>query len=532
MADIEPRTEEWLHTGDLGSVDAGGDVRFLGRKSDVVVTASGMNIHPADLESVVRAQPGVRDCMVVGWNGPRGPEPVAAVILDESGNGDQALQQILSGANHSLQEFQQIRSVFRWPAGEFPRNSTGKLLRREVAAWVQQQIQTKSANVALTSSQDPLLRLLHQVTGESAEGLDDTADLATALHLDSLARMQLAMGIEEQFGTSVSDEAIAQAKTLGDLRKLLRENNSAQSGNRALQISKANLGSPTDTTAAVIPGPNVVPSEAEGPAVPTSTENPGAPSFAAPSQRVGSDAPKYVHWPWIKPVQAVRVGFIEGILRPLVSTFAHPRVELNPQSLPQQPSIYVCNHVTAIDVALILFALPPRVRRHMAVAMSAELLAAWRRSRAIAAGVGAGPLRWLAPLQAQAVTGLMNVFPLPAGAGLRKSFAHVGEALDRGYNVLVFPEGRRTTDGELQPFQTGISLLAQESQTAVVPMALTGLWQASQQHGRYRVRPEGLAVVVGTPLRRATDESHAQFAARLHSEVQHLIDNGRDIEQR
>ncbi len=233
---MEPRTEEWLHTGDLGSVDAGGDVRFLGRKSDVIVAASGMNIHPADLESVVRAQPGVRDCMVVGWNGPRGPEPVAAVIPNESENSDQAMQQILAAANRELQEFQQIRSVLRWPANEFPRNSTGKLLRREVAAWVQQQLQTKSANVALTSSQDPLLRLLQQVTGESAEGLDDTADLATALHLDSLARMQLAMGIEEQLGTPISDEAIAQAKTLGDLRKLLRENDAAQSKERAAEV--------------------------------------------------------------------------------------------------------------------------------------------------------------------------------------------------------------------------------------------------------------------------------------------------------
>ncbi|HZC44341.1 MAG TPA: long-chain fatty acid--CoA ligase, partial [Acidobacteriaceae bacterium] len=43
---IEPRSGEWLHTGDLGSVDASGQMRFLGRKSDVIVAASGMNIHP------------------------------------------------------------------------------------------------------------------------------------------------------------------------------------------------------------------------------------------------------------------------------------------------------------------------------------------------------------------------------------------------------------------------------------------------------------------------------------------------------
>ena len=508
---MEPRQEDWLHTGDLGSVDAAGDVRFLGRKSDVIVAASGMNIHPADLEAVLHAQPGVRDCMVVGWNGPRGPEPVAAVIFDASD--ERGLQQILVNANRDLQEFQQLRSVLRWPANEFPRNSTGKLLRREVAAWVQQQLQTKSTPVALTASQDLLLRLLQQITGESAEGLDDSADLATALHLDSLARMQLAMGIEEHLGTTVSDEFIAQARTLGDLRNLLR---------------------PGKTTSQ--PERSIIPSEAEGSAVSHSHKNLGAPRLASETwaltqqnSGVPSLSPKYPHWPWSKPIQALRVVFIETILRPLVAAFAHPRVEVNPRNISREPSIYICNHVTAIDVALVLYALPRRERRHMAVAMSAELLASWRRAR-FAAGVGAGPLRWLAPLQAQAVIALINVFPLPAGAGLRQSFAHAGEALDRGYNVLVFPEGRRAGDGEIQPFQTGISLLAEESQTAVVPVALAGLWRAAQQRGYSRIRPRGLAVIVGTPMHRNPDESHAQFAARLRSAVKHLIDT--DTEQR
>jgi long-chain acyl-CoA synthetase len=175
-----------------------------------------------------------------------------------------------------------------------------------------------------------------------------------------------------------------------------------------------------------------------------------------------------------------------------------------------------------MDVPLVLYALPHRVRAHMAVAMSAELLAAWRRRRD-AAGVGPGPLRWFAPLQAFLVTALLNVFPLPAGAGLRRSFAHAGEALDRGYNVLVFPEGRRTLTGELQPFQIGISLLAQESHTLVVPIALVGLWQAAQRKGFDRLRPPGLEVRVGQPLQQQPNESHAEFSERLQLAVKELL---------
>jgi len=493
---IEPRSGEWLHTGDLGAVDASGQMRFLGRKSDVIVAASGMNIHPEDLEQVVQAQPGVRDCVVVGWESPRGPEPAAVVIL-QGGSEDANLGQILSSANRGLQEFQQIRNILRWPGSEFPRNTMGKLLRREVAAWVSQQLRDETTPSMLTASQDPLLRLLQQVTGQGLEGLDDSAELASDLHLDSLGRMQLTMAMEEQFGVSISDAALAGARTLADLRKLLSP---AQANEKKAE--------------SVEPGvPQVSPLR-----LGIAKTNPGVPS----SSRQVWEETTYRHWPWSAPVQFLRMLFIELKLRPLAWLLAHPRVRYEGNALPNRPSIYVANHVTAMDVPLVLYALPYRVRTHMAVAMSAELLAAWRRRRD-AAGVGAGPLRWFAPLQAFLVTALLNVFPLPAGAGLRRSFAHAGEALDLGYNVLVFPEGRRTLDGELQPFQTGISLLAQESHTQVVPVALVGLWAAAQRKGLSRLRPPGLELRVGQPLQQQPNESHAEFSQRLHDAVAELL---------
>ena len=493
---IQQRSGDWLHTGDLGAVDASGGMRFLGRKSDVIVAASGMNIHPEDLEQVVEKQPGVRDCVVVGWESPRGPEPVAVVILQDPTE-DSSLAQILSNSNRGLQEFQQIRNILRWPTTEFPRNTMGKLLRREVAAWVAQQLRNENTSSTLTASQDPLLRLLQQITGQGIEGLDDSAELASDLHLDSLGRMQLTMAMEEQFGISISDAAVAGARTLADLRKLL------------------------------IPAPaNEKKAESTEPGVPqVSPLRPGigkTGAGAASSPRRGRDETEYPHWPWSAPVQFLRMLFIELKLRPLVWLLAHPRVQRDRTALPTHPSIYIANHVTAMDVPLILYALPHRVRAHMAVAMSAELLAAWRRRRD-AAGVGAGPLRWLAPVQAFLVTALLNVFPLPAGAGLRRSFAHAGEALDRGYNVLVFPEGRRTLDGELQPFQTGISLLAQASHTQVVPIALVGLWEAAQRKGFSRLRPPGLEVRIGHPLHQHPNESHADFSIRLHDAVAELL---------
>ncbi len=120
------RESEWLATGDLASKEASGDLRFLGRKSDVIVTAAGMNVHPADVEAAFAKQAGVRGCVVV----PCGAEAVAVVLF----YGDEReLQAALEGANRTLAEFQRVRRVLRWPEVQFPHTSTGKLLRRRGA---------------------------------------------------------------------------------------------------------------------------------------------------------------------------------------------------------------------------------------------------------------------------------------------------------------------------------------------------------------------------------------------------------------
>ena len=68
---------------------------------------------------------------------------------------------------------------------------------------------------------------------------------------------------------------------------------------------------------------------------------------------------------------------------------------------------------------------------------------------------------------------LLNLFPLPREAGFRRSFAYAGEAVDRGYSVLVFPEGRHTTDGKMNPFRAGSGCWRQISAFQFCPCGLT-----------------------------------------------------------
>jgi long-chain acyl-CoA synthetase len=514
---LHPRITEWLATGDLAETEPTGELRFLGRKSEVIVTAAGLNLHPEDLEAAIEQEPGVTACAVVPMETADGPEPVA--VLAMRGQNGQAAAAI-EHANARLAEFQRLRRWVVWPEPDLPRTSTGKVRRKAVATGLAR-IQAATAGNGHShngnrngngnghrngngsrsngASSDWLLALIAQVSGEVPLGGGDELHLTEDLHLDSLGRVQLAAAIEERAGIATENGLWDQVQTVGDLRRLI------SSGSDSVKIASKSY------CAASFPLPS-----AEG--VGNAPTSPPQPAIAPAS------AANYVypHWPWWLPFRWLRVAFIEAVMRPLVWLLNKPRVVATGPLDTVEPMLIISNHVTSYDGPLLEYALPAAVRRRIAVAMSGEMLEDYRHFRNADRRTVEARFFLPGPLFYFLVTALFNVFPLPRQRDFQRSFAHAGEALDTGMHVLLFPEGTRSAEGELARFRPGIGLLVKQSSAPVLPMAIRGLGEL-KSGSRGWFRSGTVEVRVGLPLRFASDESEASITARLHAAVEKLL---------
>ncbi|WP_433967906.1 AMP-binding protein [Tunturiibacter gelidiferens] len=510
---LQPRTNEWLATGDLAEAQPTGELRFLGRKSETIVTATGVNLHPEDLEAAFEPEPQVAACAVVPIQTPTGPEPCAVLALRTTPDRAPA---ILQSANTRLAEFQRIRRWAIWSEPDLPRTSTGKVKRAAVAKWLASREANNGGAATSTSalpSTDWLLTLIAQITREAipAEQQASNQDLRLAedLRLDSLGRVQLQDALEQRLGTALPQDQFDKAETLTQLRQLL-----THSSNQAFEPTQP---PPANTTPSSITSSAATPHRSEAAQLPEPRTAPATTHHL------------YPQWPWSLPIRWIRAAFLECVAQPLVWFLAAPRVSPTnqphqatapppTQPQPTQPLLIIANHVTAYDLPLLLYALPRPIRLHTAVAMSGEILEDFRHAR------NQQP-SWLNPLGPPTwllLTALLNVFPLPRLRDFQRSFAHIGKALDHGFHVVVFPEGTRSPEGTLAAFRPGIGLLVKQSSAAVLPMAIQGLGELKTRRRRW-FRSGTLQIRLGQPIRFSPDETEAAITARLHAEVEKLL---------
>ena len=451
----------WLRTGDLGEVDSNGNLKFRGRKKNVIVTAAGLNIYPEDLEAALKEQPAIRDAVVVSLDLDGQAEPCAVLLgqgqsIDIPSEARNLSSRAVAAANVHLADYQRIRNWLVWPEPDFPRTPTGKPRLAVIAARAAEILNVGEASAPATFSPASPIDSLAKLLAEKS-----------LTSLSSLDRVELLSTLEHRYNIDINETAFSEAKSVADLERLIAQPAAHAQGD---------------------------------------TREP---------------AYRYPRWTQREPIRLLRLLVYYALVWPATQILAHPRV-VGRQHLVnlKGPIIVVSNHITRrADIGLILAVLPARFRHRLATAMGGESL----RRMSVPPRDWFFAKRWAYRLGYFLVIALFNVFPLPKFSGFRQSFRFAGESADRGYSLLIFPEGEvnNSDDGRMAPFQAGVGLLGENLALPIVPMRLDGVWRLKKEHRRLAHFGE-ITVHIGAPVTFPPGTAAEEIAGQLESQVKSL----------
>jgi long-chain acyl-CoA synthetase len=207
-------------------------------------------------------------------------------------------------------------------------------------------------------------------------------------------------------------------------------------------------------------------------------------------------------WPLSPIVRAFGLACQVTLIYPFVHLFYRVRVTgLERLHHVDGPYLITPNHCLHLDNGIILTRLPFDIRWKLSVAAAADTI-------------------YGNPVQGVLASILANAFPLQREGGVRKSLELLGARLDQGFNVLIYPEGKLTVGGPLQPFKPGAGLIAVEGGTPIVPLKLKIHRMSIIDKRRLPAALRGdVELVVGEPIWFDSTMDHAAATTRLQAAV-------------
>ncbi len=443
----------YFRTGDLGWMDGDGYLHLAGRASEMIVLSGGENIDPERVEKALLEAEVIHDAGVLEHN-----DRLVAVIqpdaeairgLDDE-SVDRLIHRALSFQCRHLPSHHRVDD-FRITLDPLPRTRLGKMrrhkLRELIAALADgtaRHIESgPMAEEEMASEDRQLLQeaAVRRVWDALAQRFADrrlTPDshLRLDLGIDSLGWLNLTLELQEQTGVTLDEDAVSRVETVRDL---LREAAEAEEGDRRHGDLVEQLREPE----AVLDEARL--------------------RWLAPrsafQRGVGAALWALDRW-WMKAWFRLRV---HGV-----------------QYLPDGPVLLAPNHCSVLDPPALGAALPPPW-------LDRIYWGGWTGMMFTSA-------------TARFVSRATRVLPVDPAAGPRASLALGAAALARGESLVWFPEGRRSEDGTLQPFQPGVGLLLAAHPVPVVPVWIDGT-AAAMPPGRSWPGSGRLAVTFGPPVR-------------------------------
>ena len=474
-ATAEVLKDGWLHTGDLGYLDAGGNLFLTGRAKEIIVTSSGKNIYPEEIEAHYLKTPFIKEICVIGLESRPG-EPFAErlhgvivpnfEVLRERKivNAREAIRFDVETLSAQLPSMKRILSYELWQ-DDLPRTTTRKIKRFEVERRVQQRQSEQSGSDEIGSrplteddrvwmEQPDVARALEVIRAASKqEGaqVHPRDNLELDLGLDSMERVELLAALEQELRAHVEDSVVSEVYTVRELVDAVR----AHAGDGA------NL-------------------RREG-------EVPAAPAVGAAREPAAWDSILHSDPTGDPEALAVNENHPIGDLfwhlsGRLVNLFARDFFHLTVvglEKLPKKgPYIISPNHQSYIDPAVLVAIMPFEIHRQLFYVGTSEIF-------------GAGILKQLARS--------LRLIPVDPDANLVRAMRAGGYGLRHGRILVLYPEGERSIDGRPKVFKKGAAILSAHLGVPIYPVAMEGFWEAWPR-GKGFQKFTHLKVEVGDPV--------------------------------
>lgn len=479
----------WLHTGDLGCLDADGRLFITGRSKEVIVLGSGKNVYPEEIEAHYERSPFIEELCVVGLTRPGEPsaERLHALIRPDAEalrargavNMRELLRFELESLSVQLSGHKRILG-FDITLDPLPRTTTRKLKRFEIEkqlAAVQAaaaaeagagagRIRTSAAAPRTLWDEDPLsarlAELIRQAAGREAPLAPDE-HLELDLGLDSMERVELLVHVTGTLRITIPDEEAQTLHTVGDL----------------VSACRSRVNADWDAAEASQPWERVL------------QERPAQDGFLDELHK-----PKRTR----ALVLFLLVKLAVGLLRLTAGVRARGAEHLPPRG----PYLISPNHQSYLDVFILVGLLPFGAFRQMFFVGAAEYFQS--------------PfMRWLARS--------LNVAPIDPDANLLGAMQAGAYGLRLGKVLVLFPEGERSIDGTVKAFRKGAAILSQHTGAPIVPVAIDGAWdlwargRAINWRALLPGRRARLRVQFGSPIPPRRDGDYAAQTRELRERV-------------
>jgi long-chain acyl-CoA synthetase len=432
-------TAGWFRTNDLGYVDPDGFLHVVGRKSEVLVLSDGKKISPEELERVYEASRFIREAALLECDG----KLAAIIVPDEEAlrirgtmSEEALLRDELARELQHLPPYQRA-AEFRLVRQSLPRTRLGKLRRHllpEIFAIASASRPSRSADTLAEEDR----QLLQTPTVQSAWHSLQQRYAGTGISLDSSP--QLDLGIDSLAWISLTTE--------------LEEKCGIALGAEALShvLSVRDLLQVIDSASIAA--------------------RTGAQVVDAGRLR----AERYLEEPTL-PLKGLRF-LTFGLSKALMRGCFRLRID-GLENLPDRgPFVIAPNHASYLDPVVLAAALPARL-------LKSTRWAGW------AGKMHKGPVF-------RTVSRATGVFPVDPDRDLGGGIRLGEKVLESGRALVWFPEGRRSADGELQAFRRGVGVLLHKNRVPVVPVYISGSFQAWPITRRWpRLHP--IKIVFGHP---------------------------------